>query len=136
MAASLWRQTPWGKANGGQWRYALRNSLAMCLSLWLAFVLELDSPYWAMTSAAVVSFPTVGGVISKSLGRVVGSLIGAMAAVVITGLGISDPGCSASSSRSGWRCAPTSPTTIRTTSPTPLRWQATPPPSSPSPAST
>ncbi|MFB2865226.1 FUSC family protein [Aeromonas sp. MdU4] len=91
MSDSLWRQTPWGKANGGQWRYALRNSLAMCLSLWLAFVLQLDSPYWAMTSAAVVSFPTVGGVISKSLGRVVGSLIGAMAAVVITGFGISDP---------------------------------------------
>lgn len=91
MSDSLWRQTPWGKANGGQWRYALRNSLAMCLSLWLAFVLQLDSPYWAMTSAAVVSFPTVGGVISKSLGRVVGSLVGAMAAVVITGLGISDP---------------------------------------------
>ena len=86
-----WRQTPWGQANEGQWRYALRNSLAMCLSLWLAFVLQLDSPYWAMTSAAVVSFPTVGGVISKSLGRVVGSLIGAMAAVMITGLGIGDP---------------------------------------------
>ena len=86
-----WRQTPWGQANEGQWRYALRNSLAMCLSLWLAFVLQLDAPYWAMTSAAVVSFPTVGGVISKSLGRVVGSLIGAMAAVMITGLGISDP---------------------------------------------
>ncbi|WP_033135747.1 FUSC family protein [Aeromonas finlandensis] len=91
MSDSLWRQTPWGKANGGQWRYALRNALAMCLSLWLAFVLQLDSPYWAMSSAAVVSFPTVGGVISKSLGRVVGSLMGAMAAVVITGLGISDP---------------------------------------------
>ena len=91
MIPSLWRQTPWGKANGGQWRYALRNALAMCLSLWLAFVLQLDSPYWAMTSAAVVSFPTVGGVISKSLGQVVGSLIGAMAAVMITGLGIGDP---------------------------------------------
>lgn len=63
----------------------------MCLSLWLAFVLQLDSPYWAMSSAAVVSFPTVGGVISKSLGRVAGSLMGAMAAVVITGLGISNP---------------------------------------------
>ena len=84
MIPSLWRQTPWGKANGGQWRYALRNALAMCLSLWLAFVLQLDSPYWAMTSAAVVSFPTVGGVISKSLGRVVGSLIGAMAAMMMT----------------------------------------------------
>ncbi|MGY3929896.1 transporter [Aeromonas encheleia] len=88
---SLWQRTPWAQANESQWRYALRNSLAMCLSLWLAFVLQLDAPYWAMTSAAVVSFPTVGGVISKSLGRVVGSLIGAMAAVVITGLGISDP---------------------------------------------
>ncbi|WP_421218878.1 FUSC family protein [Aeromonas jandaei] len=91
MSESFWLRTPWGKATGGQWRYALRNALAMCLSLWLAFVLQLDSPYWAMSSAAVVSFPTVGGVISKSLGRVVGSLMGAMAAVVITGLGISDP---------------------------------------------
>ncbi|MFL9626629.1 FUSC family protein [Aeromonas jandaei] len=91
MSESFWLRTPWGKATRGQWRYALRNALAMCLSLWLAFVLQLDSPYWAMSSAAVVSFPTVGGVISKSLGRVVGSLMGAMAAVVITGLGISDP---------------------------------------------
>ncbi|MBV7599048.1 FUSC family protein [Aeromonas sp. sia0103] len=88
---SLWQRTPWAQANESQWRYALRNSLAMCLSLWLAFVLQLDAPYWAMTSAAVVSFPTVGGVISKSLGRVLGSLIGAMAAVVINGLGIADP---------------------------------------------
>jgi uncharacterized membrane protein YccC len=89
--ASLWQRTPWAQANESQWRYALRNSLAMCLSLWLAFVLQLDSPYWAMTSAAVVSFPTVGGVISKSLGRVVGSLLGAMAAVVLSGLGLADP---------------------------------------------
>ncbi|MCH7373000.1 FUSC family protein [Aeromonas sp. MR16] len=91
MRVSLWRRTPWGQASTGQWRYALRNALAMCLSLWLAFVLQLDSPYWAMTSAAVVSFPTVGGVISKSLGRVLGSLTGALAAVVIAGLGLSDP---------------------------------------------
>ena len=48
---------PWGKATGGQWRYALRNSLAMCLALWVAFVLELDEPSWALTSAAVVSSP-------------------------------------------------------------------------------
>ena len=72
-----WSRTPWGKATGGQWRYALRNSLAMCLALWVAFVLELDEPYWALTSAAVVSFPTIGGVISKSIGRIFGSLVGA-----------------------------------------------------------
>jgi uncharacterized membrane protein YccC len=55
----------------------LRNGIAMCLALTVAYYLNLDEPYWAMTSAAVVSFPTVGGVISKSLGRVAGSLLGA-----------------------------------------------------------
>ena len=74
-----WRNTPWAKANAGQWRYALRNAIAMCLALWVAFLLDLDEPYWAFTSAAVVSFPTVGGVISKSIGRIAGSLLGAAA---------------------------------------------------------
>lgn len=82
---------PWGKATGGQWRYALRNSLSMCLALWVAFVLELDEPYWALTSAAVVSFPTVGGVISKSIGRIFGSLMGAAASVAIAGHCLNDP---------------------------------------------
>nr|WP_217434361.1 FUSC family protein [Serratia proteamaculans] len=86
-----WKRTPWGKASAGQWRYALRNSLAMCLSLWVAFVLNLDEPYWALTSAAVVSFPTVGGVISKSIGRVFGSLVGAAASVAIAGHCLNDP---------------------------------------------
>ncbi|CAI0837116.1 FUSC family protein [Serratia quinivorans] len=86
-----WSRTTWGKASAGQWRYALRNSLAMCLSLWVAFVLNLDEPYWALTSAAVVSFPTVGGVISKSIGRVFGSLVGAAASVAIAGHCLNDP---------------------------------------------
>ncbi|WMW63511.1 FUSC family protein [Serratia marcescens] len=86
-----WSRTPWGKATGGQWRYALRNSLAMCLALWVAFVLELDEPYWALTSAAVVSFPTIGGVISKSIGRIFGSLLGAAASVAIAGHCLNDP---------------------------------------------
>nr|WP_301286285.1 FUSC family protein [Serratia nevei] len=86
-----WRRTPWGKASGGQWRYALRNSLAMCLALWMAFVLELDEPTWALTSAAVVSFPTIGGVISKSIGRIFGSLMGAAASVAIAGHCLNDP---------------------------------------------
>nr|MDQ6120591.1 FUSC family protein [Klebsiella pneumoniae subsp. pneumoniae] len=45
----------------------MRNGIAMCLALSIAYALDLDEPYWAMTSAAVVSFPTVGGVISKVL---------------------------------------------------------------------
>ncbi|MFV8868871.1 FUSC family protein [Serratia fonticola] len=85
-----WKRSPWGKATAGQWRYALRNTLAMCLALWVAFVLQLDEPYWALTSAAVVSFPTVGGVISKSIGRIFGSLLGAMASLLIAGC-LNDP---------------------------------------------
>lgn len=85
-----WRNTPWAKANAGQWRYALRNAIAMCLALWVAFLLDLDEPYWAFTSAAVVSFPTVGGVISKSIGRIAGSLLGAAASVLIAGQCLND----------------------------------------------
>lgn len=86
-----WRNTPWGKATGGQWRYALRNAIAMCLALTIAYYLNLDEPYWAMTSAAVVSFPTVGGVVSKSIGRIAGSLLGAVASLIIAGNTLNDP---------------------------------------------
>lgn len=86
-----WPNMPWGKATAGQWRYALRNAIAMCLALSIAYYLDLDEPYWAMTSAAVVSFPTVGGVISKSLGRIAGSLLGATAALMIAGNTLNDP---------------------------------------------
>lgn len=82
---------PWIKATAAQWRYALRNTIAMCLALTFAYYLNLDEPYWAMTSAAVVSFPTVGGVISKSLGRVAGSLLGATAALIIAGHTLNEP---------------------------------------------
>jgi uncharacterized membrane protein YccC len=39
------------KATRPQWRYALRNGIAMCLALTVAYYLNLDEPYWAMTSA-------------------------------------------------------------------------------------
>lgn len=86
-----WQHLPWIKATRGQWRYALRNAMAMCLALSIAYGLQLDEPYWAMTSAAVVSFPTVGGVISKSLGRIVGSMLGATAALIIVGQTLNEP---------------------------------------------
>ncbi|MEI2628020.1 FUSC family protein [Erwinia aphidicola] len=86
-----WQQLPWIKATSGQWRYALRNAIAMCLALSIAYGLQLDEPYWAMTSAAVVSFPTLGDVISKSLGRIVGSMLGAAAALIIAGHTLNDP---------------------------------------------
>ena len=86
-----WENLPWIRATRGQWRYALRNTFAMCIALSFAYSLDLDQPYWAMTSAAVVSFPTIGGAISKSLGRIIGSLVGALAAILIAGNTLNDP---------------------------------------------
>lgn len=93
MNASSWslRNLPWFRATLAQWHYALRNTIAMCLALTVAYYLNLDEPYWAMTSAAVVSFPTVGGVISKSLGRIAGSLLGAIAALLLAGHTLNEP---------------------------------------------
>ncbi|MFP1495773.1 FUSC family protein [Escherichia coli] len=92
MNASSWslRNLPWFRATLAQWRYALRNTIAMCLALTVAYYLNLDEPYWAMTSAAVVSFPTVGA-ISKSLGRIAGSLLGAIAALLLAGHTLNEP---------------------------------------------
>ncbi|SNY74484.1 FUSC family protein [Enterobacter sp. CC120223-11] len=105
-----WQSLPWIKATRPQWRYALRNGIAMCLALSFAYYINLDQPYWAMTSAAVVSFPTVGGVISKSLGRIAGSLLGACAAILIAGHTLTDPwlflfGLSAWIAFCTWACA-------------------------------
>lgn len=126
-----WRALPQVKATRPQWRYALRNGIAMCLALSIAYALDLDEPYWAMTSAAVVSFPTVGGVISKSFGRIAGSLLGACAALLLAGHTLNDPGCFCSVSPAGWRSAPGPAPCSPTTSLMPFSWRAIPAPSSP-----
>ena len=48
-----WRALPWVKATRPQWRYALRNGIAMCLALSIAYALDLDE-LLGVTSAAVV----------------------------------------------------------------------------------
>ena len=99
LQALRWQSLPWFKASRPQWRYALRNGIAMCLALSIAYALDLDEPYWAMTSAAVVSFPTVGGVISKSFGRIAGSLLGACAACYLRAIPLTTRGYSYSVSQ-------------------------------------
>ncbi len=135
--AWLWQNLPWVKATPAQWRYALRNGIAMCLALTVAYYLDLDEPYWAMTSAAVVSFPTVGGVISKSLGRIAGSLLGASAALIIAGQTLNDPWMFLlSMAAAGLPFVPGLAPILPITSPTLFSWRAIPPPLSPSRRST
>jgi len=64
--------------------YGVRLWAAVCLALFVAFRLELDNPSWAGTSAAIVCQPVLGASLRKGWFRMVGTVIGAIAAVVLS----------------------------------------------------
>lgn len=64
--------------------YLLRVSAAAVLALYLAFVLELPTPYSAVTTVYIVANPVRGAIISKSVWRIVGTVVGAIVAVAQT----------------------------------------------------
>ena len=66
--------------------FGLRLWAAVCLALYVAFWLELDSPYWAGTSAALVCQPRLGASLRKGWFRMIGTAVGAVVIVVLTGL--------------------------------------------------
>lgn len=60
------------------------NSFAgAMLALYIGFALGLPRPYWAMTTAYIVSQPLAGAVRSKAVYRVLGTVLGAAAAVAL-----------------------------------------------------
>ena len=64
--------------------FALRLWASVCLALFVAFWIQLDNPYWAGTSAAVVCQPQLGASLRKGWFRMIGTLIGAAMIVVLT----------------------------------------------------
>jgi uncharacterized membrane protein YccC len=64
--------------------FGLRLWGAVCLALYVAFWLQLDNALWAGTSAAIVCQPTLGASLRKGSFRVIGTVIGAVAIVVLT----------------------------------------------------
>jgi len=64
--------------------YGIRLWAAVCLALFVAFRLELENPSWAGTSAAIVCQPVLGASLRKGWFRMVGTVIGAIAAVVLS----------------------------------------------------
>jgi len=54
------------------------------LALYVAFWLELDNAYWAGTSAAIVCQPSLGASLRKASFRMIGTVVGAVAIVVLT----------------------------------------------------
>ncbi len=64
--------------------FGLRLWASVCLAFYIAFWLELDNAYWAPLSAALVCQPHLGASLRKGWFRMIGTLVGAVAIVVLT----------------------------------------------------
>ena len=64
--------------------FALRLWASVCLALYIAFWLQLENPFWAGTSAAIVCQPQLGAALRKGWFRMIGTVIGATMIVVLT----------------------------------------------------
>jgi uncharacterized membrane protein YccC len=72
------------QASGPPLLFGLRLWASVCLALYIAFWLELGNPSWAGTSAAVMCQPHLGASLRKGWFRVIGTIIGAVAIVVLS----------------------------------------------------
>jgi len=71
------------RAAGPPLLFGLRLWASVCLALYAAFWLQLDEPYWAAASAAIVCQPQLGASLRKGWFRMVGTLIGAVMCVLL-----------------------------------------------------
>lgn len=72
------------RAIGPPLLFGLRLWASVCLALYVAFWLELDNPYWAGTTAALVCQPHLGASLRKGWFRMIGTIVGGVAIVVLT----------------------------------------------------
>lgn len=63
--------------------FSLKTLLAAGLALWIAFRLGLSRPYWSLVTVYVVAQPLSGAVTSKALYRLMGTLTGAAATLIL-----------------------------------------------------
>ncbi|WP_191489308.1 FUSC family protein [Pseudomonas sp. FEN] len=73
------------------WFYGVRTFAASMIALYIALLMELPRPYWAMATVYIVSSPFVGPTSSKALYRAIGTFLGASAAVFFVPLFVQTP---------------------------------------------
>jgi uncharacterized membrane protein YccC len=66
--------------------FAVKTTASALLALFVAFAFDLDQPKWALLTVFIVAQPQSGLVLAKSFFRVVGTLIGAAAALLFVAL--------------------------------------------------
>ncbi len=67
----------------GELMFSLKTFAAALVALWIAFLWNLQQPYWAMLTVLIVAQPYTGMVRSKALYRFVGTFIGAAMTVFL-----------------------------------------------------
>jgi uncharacterized membrane protein YccC len=72
------------RAAGPPLLFGVRLWLSVCLALYVAFWLELPEASWAGTSAAIMCQPHLGASLRKGWYRMIGTVVGAVAIVVLT----------------------------------------------------
>src|ERR1700737_3636009 len=72
------------RAAGPPLLFGLRLWASACPALYVAFWVELDNAFWAGTSAAIVCQPHLGASLRKGWFRMIGTVVGAVAIVVLT----------------------------------------------------
>ncbi|MCF1465472.1 FUSC family protein [Agrobacterium vitis] len=81
MVAPTWRD----------WVFSGKAFAAAMLALYLALMFDLSRPYWAVSAVYIVSNPFAGATKSKALYRVLGTLLGASAAVLFVPVFVNAP---------------------------------------------
>ena len=73
------------------WFYGVRTFGASMLALYIALLMEMPRPYWAMATVYIVSSPFVGPTSAKALYRALGTLAGAAASVFLVPMFVQTP---------------------------------------------
>lgn len=76
---------PWDRT-GPTILYCLRTLAAIGIALYTAFSLQLLSPLSSVTTVLIVANPVPGALVSKSLWRLLGTIVGAASAVLLMAL--------------------------------------------------
>ena len=73
------------------WFFGVRTFAASMIALYIALLMQMPRPYWAMATVYIVASPFVGPTSSKALYRAVGTFLGAGAAVFFVPMFVQSP---------------------------------------------
>ncbi|QIO08393.1 FUSC family protein [Acinetobacter lanii] len=79
------------RPNKSDWIFAIKTFIAGILALYIAFSLDLSYPIWAIGTVFVIANPYTGMTASKSVFRVLGTVLGAAVTIVVTPILIHTP---------------------------------------------